>query len=377
MKQERALSLHWWSKLACLCLLLCVPLGALAWETPILVSSYETEDSGRIVRERLDETLSAALEIKRDGDFRYILLPDGTASLVAWDGTGDTVALPSFVGEAQTGVTGLGVPDMKLAVPLVPENCEISVWPEGLSRICGGAIALGSRTQFRIPEGVRELDAFAEKANYTLKRIELPETLEILGPRCFAYFMQMDRIVLPASLREIGTEAFMASEVSDIRLSTGLARVGPGSFYGCHALEEIALPESTLDIGTEAFAMCRNLQRCEVPGTVEKIGDRAFAGCTRLYGLILREGSLREIGEEAFQGLEWLRKLRVPSTVTHLGEGAFDGCVRLAQIDFPGNLESIGDHAFRDLPDEAEFLVQAGTRTEKLLRELGFRVRTP
>ena len=91
----------------------------------------------------------------------------------------------------------------------------------------------------------------------------------------------VESVTIPASVREIGKEAFCRCwELQQVEFAEGssLKTLGTGCFTYC-AFEEIALPRS-----------------------VEAIGDYAFCGCTELKNVVFQPGCrLRRLGECCFR----------------------------------------------------------------------------
>lgn len=101
--------------------------------------------------------------------------------------------------------------------------------------------------------------------------VEIPPVILVQGVSCrvtaigesaFAYMSNLQRIVLPSSLRRIDHGAFEASGLTEVQLPGSLEIVAPYAFYGCSHLIRLALPASA------AF-------------TLE---EHAFEGCSALHG---------------------------------------------------------------------------------------------
>ena len=90
-------------------------------------------------------------------------------------------------------------------------------------------------------------------------------------------------MVIPVSVRELGTEAF----------------------YGCKELEEVLFPEdSQLEtIGARSFQE-GGIMRIDIPDSVATIGECAFSMCKRLKRIVFRRLSrIRKMGENVFWGV--------------------------------------------------------------------------
>ena len=135
----------------------------------------------------------------------------------------------------------------------------------------------------------------------TLQELEICEGIETIGARAFWHCSQLQKVILPESLKTIGAYAFDSTAISEITLPQGLESIGLGAFENNSGLISIQIPEG-----------------------VTAIGDYAFCNCTNLVEVILPEG-LESIGASAFEGCSSLENIEIPSTVTTIGYGAFAG----------------------------------------------------
>ena len=110
-------------------------------------------------------------------------------------------------------------------------------------------------------------EAFKDTA---LRRVTLPEGLQVLEEGCFTGCEQLAEVKLPDSLQHIRARAFA----------------------GCGALAAIELPQGLQTIDTLAFARCVSLREVDVPATVYKMGSWAFEKCRRLEKLVIRSHRL-------------------------------------------------------------------------------------
>ncbi|MGL4948455.1 MAG: leucine-rich repeat domain-containing protein [Mycoplasma sp.] len=101
------------------------------------------------------------------------------------------------------------------------------------------------------------------KAMDTLKSIELPSQLkEIYDETFFTFTKLTGKIVIPASVVEIGHRAFSGSKITSIEFEGALdgtsktKRIGYFAFYDCTSLTgTVNLPDSIEDIGDRAFTL--------------------------------------------------------------------------------------------------------------------------
>ena len=143
----------------------------------------------------------------------------------------------------------------------------------------------------------------------SLELMEIPDSVQTIGPDAFQFCEQLQAVHLPDSLTEIPE----------------------GCFFGCHTLQAIAVPEGCLSIGRLSFAECTALQEIVLPSSVTDIGASAFFLCEHLDTVNLPE-NLQVIHEKAFRGCRSLTQVIIPETVQHLGDRAFFHCSKAFQL---------------------------------------------
>lgn len=110
----------------------------------------------------------------------------------------------------------------------------------------------GSRLS-ELPRG-----AFRGCAN--LRRISLPDSLEVIGAHAFAYCCALEEIRFPKTLRRIGNNAFSL----------------------CSSIREISLPDSVTELESYAFSDCLSLRSARLPANPSLLGELIFSGCESL-----------------------------------------------------------------------------------------------
>lgn len=196
----------------------------------------------------------------------------------------------------------IGEPVEKLVVPAEIEGLPVKVF--GASIISGKDGCM--------PYGIR----------FTIKYLELPDTLEIIGAQAFDECCHLEEIKFPK----------------------GLLRIESTAFCGCVALKELNLPEGLEYIGNGSFNYCKSLEKIVLPSTVKNIGKRAFGLCLGLKKVTLPEG-ITVISEGAFDRCNALEEINIPSTVIAIEEGAFY-CCHLQNVVLPCSVTSVGSEAF-------------------------------
>ena len=131
-------------------------------------------------------------------------------------------------------------------------------------------------TEYNVPDGVRALGPSAFAVCKSLKKIQLPESLELIDFYCFAECESLDNVVLPEKTTDLGMFAFTGcTGLKNITLPRGLTIIEGGAFACCTALKDIELPDSLQTIGQGAF-VSTGLIQVEIPVYVQEIGYSAF-----------------------------------------------------------------------------------------------------
>lgn len=184
---------------------------------------------------------------------------------------------------------------------------------------------------------------------------------------------------VPATVTEIGPEAFFNAKLTSIQISSGLTKIANDGFYGCNNLTKISLPSTLKSVGDRAFSYT-GLTEASLPKSVTSIGIRAYANCYSL-GLAHISENVTTLGSGVFSDCSSLTAISVspanpkyaekdgvvfdksgttllqfpcgrggdytvPHGVTTIADSAFSGCRILGSVSLPVGLRSIGDGAF-------------------------------
>lgn len=107
-------------------------------------------------------------------------------------------------------------------------------------------------------------------------------TVSALSESAFANKTELEKVILPDTLKEIGAYAFYnCTGLTDLE-APGLEKIGYSAFYGCFYLKNVAWSEQLQSIGDAAFASCTRLKSLKVPASCEYIGTDAFMACESL-----------------------------------------------------------------------------------------------
>jgi len=217
------------------------------------------------------------------------------------------------------------------------------------------------RADVIIPETINDLPvtSIKQRAFYgcnAIKNITIPASVIEIGDEAF-WVTSLETITFAegSKLESIGDEAFGCSKITEITIPANVIEIGRAAFFDCKDLETVTFTEGSKleSIGDGAFLYSK-ITEITIPASVIEIGNRAF-GQTSYYSsydssletVTFAEGSkLESIGDEAF-GCTKITEITIPASVIEIGNLAFYGTSLETIIFAEGSkLESIGDEAF-------------------------------
>lgn len=198
--------------------------------------------------------------------------------------------------------------------------------------------------------------------NSKVKTVIIPEGYTNVGERAFYGFnssVTMDfNIILPNTLREIDTEAFLeVKKLKDITLPEGLVTIGKRAFKDCTSLTDPKFPSTLKEILSEAYSGILNIKNIKFNEGIEFIGNSAFL-CTsaveNCQKTIIFPSSLKYMGPGAFYGRRfedvYFNSMTAPLCPigkifgnTEVYESAFEDAVHMGNNGFNANKGEISD----------------------------------
>lgn len=205
------------------------------------------------------------------------------------------------------------------------------------------------------------------------KNEEYEENMDDQIPNSAFYFIQtvggsnsLNRIVLPDTLKSIGSNAFYGCKYlsGSLIIPEGVTEIKRGAFNGCIGLNGILSLPSTLkklgnrgedDMGDEGtdyyggvFQKCRNLTgNLILPDNLELIRGYCFSGCSGLYGELRLPAKLKRMGNCAFSYCSgFTGSLSIPQGITALPSEAFHNCGFNGTLTLHDGITNIANDAF-------------------------------
>ena len=205
---------------------------------------------------------------------------------------------------------------------------------EGLLQLGIGAFENSYVTKVLLPASVTNIgiDCYSG-SNVSELTFEEGIALAEISVRCFSNCRYLRSVTVPAGIQVINEEAFLCSSLASIHFApnSSLSTIGSGAFLGC-PVTEITFPASLKTIDPYAFQGCTSLHTMHwaSESKLSGIAQYAFMDCAALTQLTLPD-SLTFVGYCAFYG-SGLEELNIGAGLTDIGEGAFSGCRNLQQI---------------------------------------------
>ncbi|MBQ4264168.1 MAG: leucine-rich repeat domain-containing protein [Clostridia bacterium] len=202
-----------------------------------------------------------------------------------------------------------------------------------------------------------------------------------IAPRAFEGCTALRRVVLPASLKQIGERAFSGcTHLMQLTIPAAVARVGTLAFANCSGLSRVRIEPGVQALGPSCFSKCTGLIRVDVPASLVSFGGGVFFGCGRQLCLYGAEGTpaqqYAKLNGVAFDSQSWREdemlkleeqedgslivtgarqiapeRLEIPAElcgrkIVSIAPKAFFACSTLCQVSIGANVREIGESAF-------------------------------
>ncbi len=174
--------------------------------------------------------------------------------------------------------------------------------------------------------------------------------------------------IITDSVTHIGEDAFLDSDLTNIRIPNSVTHIGYNAFYSCNRLTSICIPDSVIHIEDNAFQYCTRLRSISIPNSITFIGNGVFDGCENLTSIIIPNGSMQRFQvllsdycDKLIEKDEWNRSFSTEVTEEDIWDGIKDESGATYSNDWnrllhvPENISSlvikqgtrvIGDRAF-------------------------------
>ena len=194
--------------------------------------------------------------------------------------------------------------------------------------------------------------------NKKSKVFSTPSTVERIRAKAFAGNSKLEQLTITA--RVIGKQAcYDMSSLQKVTITSGTTNIGESAFASCYSLREVNLPDSVKCIGYEAFVET-DLREIRIPSFLTKLGDAAFRWCSKLKRFTGGEGAKYSVEDGVLYNgnkttlLQYPTKkanavFNVPNSVKKVESYAFAGVKKLKKIEFGSGVEKLKYHSIYDM----------------------------
>ncbi|MBO5501200.1 MAG: leucine-rich repeat domain-containing protein, partial [Clostridia bacterium] len=183
-----------------------------------------------------------------------------------------------------------------------------------------------------------------------LNEVVLPSSLRLIGSSAFMD-IHAGRLRWPEQITRIMDYALTESYLEEIIFHAGVTEFSQYSFCGCNGTKWFIVEEGNPAIkavdGVLYTADGKTLLRYppqkagghfDVPAGVENIASYAFDGCANLYSISLPMG-VKTIGWSAFGECFQLKSIAIPLTLREIQPYAFSDCITLSALHLPKGVQ--------------------------------------
>ena len=199
---------------------------------------------------------------------------------------------------------------------------------------------------------------------------------------CFENCDRITSVEFPntANFYHVRANAFSGcTNLSEIKMNSGLASIGKEAFKNCTSLTEVVIPEDIGSIGDSSFSGCSGLLKISLPCaalTSFYYGNEMCVHVGSIFGSAEYEGGIvlkqrsksgsdssfcfpENLSEITATGTvipsvafrfrdtsDWLKKLTIGSNVKRIGLNIVGNCSRLSEIEVPSSVSYVSQEAF-------------------------------
>jgi len=204
-------------------------------------------------------------------------------------------------------------------------------------------------TSIVIPDSVKTIGTRAFADCSALTSLKIGSHVTSIGDQAFSDDILLKSVVIPSSVTTIGADAFAANHaLTSLTIGNHVTSIGEGAFKLCHSLKSVSIPNSVRTMGNAVFSQCTALESLKIGNHVTSIGYYALA-FTSLKSVVI-PNSVNTIGPCAFFYNTALTSLKIGSRVTSIGDSAFEGDTALKSVTFTAKAPTVGSDAFKDVP---------------------------
>lgn len=164
------------------------------------------------------------------------------------------------------------------------------------------------------------------------------------------------------SNNNLSTTAAWPKDITEVVIEDGVTEIGAGAFSYCQNIESLIIPKSVKSIGSYAFENSK-ISNLYIEDLISWCGvkvstnyftdtDNAINTAENVYingelttELILPD-TVTEISDYAFYGFKNLKTVIMSDSIEKIGKSAFEKCLKLTDVYVSKKLRTVGDSAF-------------------------------
>lgn len=226
----------------------------------------EREKAEKRMERELNADPNSVTELKKIWGFKK--LEDGTLEITNYKGKQTEVAVPQKIGKDTVASIGEGAFSglRYLSKRISDEVCRFRQ---------------ESVTKITLPETITEIGAYAFSCCSALKDVNIPEGVKVIRSNTFCN-TGIKTLSLPESVERLCDYALASVNYKEVYLPHGLTEIGKSAFQMCHDIERIEIPARVREILQGTFWQCDRLREVVLHEGIEAIKARAFWNCPAL-----------------------------------------------------------------------------------------------
>lgn len=184
-----------------------------------------------------------------------------------------------------------------------------------------------------------------------IQSVEFPATLEEIGQQAFRYSTLSDiHFAKNGSLEVLGSAVFEGTRITQVCVPASIKKMGSTVFYNCDSLISVSFEEgSALKVIEDTeFGYCENLEAVSLPDSVTEILAHALSYCPKLKTVHL-PASLQVMRYNVFNNSPSIESVVLPENLTTIGGSTFAN-TNLKTLYVQGNVTEIGASMFSAVP---------------------------
>ena len=172
---------------------------------------------------------------------------------------------------------------------------------------------------------------------------------------------------IPSTVTAIGVAAFQyRTDIEQLTLLPNITEIGERAFANCTNINYLSMSDNLKIIGKEAFKECESLTRVTLGKGITEVSEGAFEYCYSL-GSVTMTNEVISLGKSAFSGCYSLKKVTFSDTLTTIGERCFSGCSILENVEIPKSVTEIGSGAFANCKSIVSIAIPDGVTAIRLM----------